>query len=52
MQENAQLNVIILDRTQKQNWGTWESQCQTTEKYKVHVAKNLFQLRSGVLPES
>ena len=53
MQENAHLNVIRLEHKDK----TEELEKANTKinywrKYKVHVAKHLFQLRGGVLLES
>ena len=48
MQENAHLNVTRLEHKDK----TEEPIPNYWRKYKVHVAKKLFQPRGGVLPES
>ena len=51
MQENAHLNVTRLEHKDK----TEELEKPIPNywrKYKVHVAKNLFQPRGGALPES
>ena len=52
MQENAHLNVTRLEHKDKTEELKKANTNNYWRKYKVHVAKNLFQPRGGVLPES